>query len=198
VRGDVQASSQRTLVGFKNVGGTYFTPKYSYSGVSSGSLKAFAAGYTVWTQSLANYYSYSKSVSLNLFTPSPSITVWVGPVPVTVKGNVGFGGSLTISGRLLPGQATMNGNAACWANGWASAGIGVSGYSISIVLKLSFGRQDVLLKFDVKCFGEPTASMSYWLNAVALKIKLKLEAWPFEWTKTLASWSSSPYSKVLF
>ena len=99
------------------------------------------AGYTVDTGSKSITYTWNKSVNRTLLTASAM--VMAGPVPVTVSGAVGGGASIGYTFSLNTGSVGLDGSAAGWANGSASAGLGVPGFNLSLQADLTLARSSL-------------------------------------------------------
>ena len=173
---------------------------YSNFGSTSGSVRLRIAGSTVYSKYFNASKSFYKSTQLYVFNPAPTTVVTVGPVPVTVSGNVGAGGKLSGTTSLAVHDASVNlyGQGRAWANGWAHAGVGFPGYSAGLQVDAYFGN----LQLDSNCKASAQSGLSGYsklsVTPIELFLKAVLYAWPFQWSATLSSYTSNSYAKYLF
>jgi hypothetical protein len=164
-------------------------------------VKAKVAGFTVASDSSTVSFTWSRNLTRTLL--SASTTVWVGPVPVTIRGSL----AATLSGSLWLGvsidSAEIRGTLSVSAKGTASAGVGVWGYSVGLEVVLDLLRTK--LSSNVKISN---AEMMYWwdilgtawlcFDPVKISLYVKVQAWPFSWSKNLASYSAPTYCVPVF
>jgi hypothetical protein len=123
----------------KTVKGVEFktTARNSY-GTKTSIYSLAIAGYTVDSGTKSISYTWNKPVNRTLLQASATITV--GPVPVTVSGSVGGGANIGYTVALSDKGVGLSGNASAWANGSASAGIGVSLLNVSLRSDLQLAK----------------------------------------------------------
>lgn len=167
-------------------------------GSGSGSVTVRIGGATVWTSSLAQSGSRSVSRLLNVF-PSPiSSTYLVGPVPVTVSGNVGAGVQLNANWVLVAPtlSAGISGSARAWGFGTATAAIGVPGYNVGVTARLNFADHGLNLGMNVRAQGL-SGFLQYDLRPIQLQLDLVLRAWPLSYTRNLIDWAQPAFFRTL-
>jgi hypothetical protein len=96
------------------------------------------AGYTVDSGTKTVSYTWSKAVNRTLV--DASLLVFVGPVPVTVRGSVGGGASIGYGFTLSTSSVRLDGTASGWANGSASAGVGIPLLNLSLRSDLQLAK----------------------------------------------------------
>ncbi len=95
----------------------------SVKGVKTSTYNLQVAGYTVDSGTRTVSYTWSKGISKTLV--AASLPIMVGPIPVTISGSVGGGASIGYTFTLAAASVGLTGSGAAWANGSASAGLGV-------------------------------------------------------------------------
>jgi hypothetical protein len=100
-----------------------FKSQNTYGSGSAG-VTVKMVGYTVYSQNLAYTWTWSWYRSQTFV--SASATFWIGPVPVTVGGNVGGAASANLYLAITPTGAGANGSASAWAFCKASCDLIVS------------------------------------------------------------------------
>lgn len=194
-----QAKGTVRFLGYTKEAGRVTADGYSSSYSTNGSMSVKLGGYTIWSSSFQGTHSYGCNYQQTVLSPPP-VTVTVGPVPVVVSGGVGAGASLSATCYLsaYSVSAGVNGSGHAWANGWASAGIGFPGYNVSLQVDAYFGN----LKLQSNCSAGVTSGLTGYAKIsttpIDLYLRAVLQAWPFQWTKTLANYYSSTYSTYLF
>ncbi|MCA8974384.1 MAG: hypothetical protein KDC98_06660 [Planctomycetes bacterium] len=144
----------------------------------SGSYSYKRLGITFRSGTAAGNQHKSFDHTLNLFPNNPSQTFWVVFVPVTVQGNIGFTGRMSMDfiDWVNSQSCALSGFTETYAYAWASAGIGVSGFQAGVRVDLQLGRQ----KFDgyLGAFRNSlsTRSLTYEFTPVRLLLKVFAEA----------------------
>jgi hypothetical protein len=144
----------------RTVKGVEFTANAENSnGRKTATYQLCVAGYTVDSGAKTASFTWNKPVNRTLV--DASMLVWVGPVPVTVRGSVGGGASIGYTVTLATSGVGLNGNASAWANGSASAGAGIP------LLNLALRSDLQLAKTSLQPYINVTAtSMSGGANLV--------------------------------
>ncbi|MBI2928562.1 MAG: hypothetical protein HYY24_23080 [Verrucomicrobia bacterium] len=123
----------------KTVKGVEFAATVENSnGRKSASHRLEVAGFTVDSGLKTRSYGWNKAVNKTLVSCSVPITV--GPVPVTIRGSVGGGASVSYTFELSSTGVGMSGQGAAWANGSASAGVGVPLLNVALRSDLQLGK----------------------------------------------------------
>jgi hypothetical protein len=126
------------LLGKKTKGVEFNVAVENSNGKKRASYALSLAGYTVDTGAKSVSYAWNKPVNRTLF--SASAVVMAGPVPVTVSGSVGGGASMGYKLSLGTTEVALSGGASAWANGSASAGIGVPLLTLSLQADLTLAK----------------------------------------------------------
>ncbi|HHI80756.1 MAG TPA: hypothetical protein ENK02_12355 [Planctomycetes bacterium] len=166
----------------------------------SGRLYVNLAGKTVYSKSFPTSKSwYLRPVTYKVFPRDPSYRFSVGPVPIRVSGNAGAGAKAGVSVRLLPYKAYvgLSGVGQAWGWGRASARADIWVASLGLSFEGRFADQ-VLSAGASAGSGGVRGRVTYSIRAISLKLYLKARILWKKWSKTIASYRSRNYTKVLW
>lgn len=173
----------------KSVKGVEFTTSVkNVKGKKSANFSLKVAGYTVDSGTKSASYTWIKEANRTLVTAS--LTTMVGPVPVTISGSVGGGASISCTLELSTTGGGVSGNASSWANGSASAGVGVTLLQLALQSDLTLGKTSLNPSLSVtpsKMSGQATLNF----DAVKIDLAVVLKTLKQEWYRSnLASYYS--------
>lgn len=164
----------------------------------SGSASAYLriAGRTVYSRSYSRSYPtawtfWSRPTKSKIFARDPRATFTVGPVPITVSGNVGAGTKISIKGSIANSWtkfASLSGVGEAWGHGNASVSAGVPGARIGVEANLKFAHHTLTISGWIGRYG-PGGSCIYRLNPISLKIALFVQVLWKKYSKTVASYN---------
>lgn len=168
---------------------------YDTYGDNYAKLRVDVVGYTVYSQSYS--YVYSKSWKASRTLASASMTVWCGPVPVTLSGSVGGACGLSVSFDPVPPYLYLSGGPYAYATGSASAGVGIPGYNVGVKTDLRILDSALTGTVYLNIYGSASGSLRATCDPLKIYLKAYAQAWPFYWDTTLTSWSTSGWSYTL-
>jgi hypothetical protein len=146
-----------------------------------------------------NHAVWSYYRTFDLFPEDPSETVWLGPVPVTLSGNVGVGveANATLS-TISDGYARIGGLGRAW--GYGRIGVDVA-YVFGAQLAATFANQRltpgaIADARSVLTHGGPSVpsvfgQISYTIQPIALRIFVWVNYLFGRYERTLVNWASS-------
>ncbi|HMQ21950.1 MAG TPA: hypothetical protein PKE00_05635 [Planctomycetota bacterium] len=155
-----------------------------------------------WGTSSTSGHSFSKrEYDLKLFPIEPRMSVPLGPISLTIKGNCGVNVTC-VGGLYLPTgvpEVSLTANASTGAFAKASVGASVPGFGVAVEVRGDVGVQQLGVTGRANPILQVLRGDAYY-TLTAISIKLVAKAWALWWdtSKTLASWSSSPFQKTLF
>ncbi|MCA8969671.1 MAG: hypothetical protein KDC95_07805 [Planctomycetes bacterium] len=205
----VRGSAVGKLLGYsKEFGYAYagLSAKKTASAISgSASVSLRVAGKTLYSSSWSRSYATSKTwatptYSVKVFPVDPSAKFTVGPIPITVKGNAGAAANLSATARIatsLSNFASLTGTARAWGNGTASVTAGIKVLSLGVELSAKYANQSLNLSTYLNSTG-PHGRFYYTLQAIALKLKVKIKVLFASYSKTIAEYASSTYTRTFW
>ncbi|HLQ36593.1 MAG TPA: hypothetical protein VK348_02240 [Planctomycetota bacterium] len=167
----------------------------------SGNFHVQVIGIDLINQNFTANTTFARQTwTFNAFGTRPSASIPVGPVSVSVSGNVGAG--LTISaGYSLPSLTPMvgaGGYVQAYGFGDASAGVGIPGFSIGVGIEGRILEQDFTMFAGANALNGFFGVVSYTLVPVSLRLYVYAEAFWYRWTETLTTWSATAVYRDLF
>lgn len=189
--------------GYANAG---MSAKKTATAVSgSASVTVRVAGRTLYNSSWSRSYATSKTWStptynVKVFPVDPSAKFTIGPVPITVKGNAGASANLSATAAIatsLSNMASLTGTARAWSNGTASVTAGIKVLSLGVELSAKYANQSLNLRSNIGSTG-PRGSFYYTLQGIALKLKVKVSVLFASYSKTIAEYASSTYTRTFW
>jgi hypothetical protein len=167
----------------------------SSGGTRSASFKLTLGKATVDSQARNVSWTWARSMPWTILTVTAP-PIFVGPVPVTVRGTVGGGLSGSISLALKTSGVGLSGALSSWVSGSARAGIGIPGYNVSIQATLELLRSTLSAGIDA---GVKVAGFARVVREpLTILFDLVANAWPLTWTKSLAHYSYGRSDRLLF
>jgi hypothetical protein len=164
-------------------------------GRRSATFQVVINGYIVDSETRSVSWTWSKSLPRTLVT-SPPLMIWVGPVPVTLRGSIGGGASGSLSLTLSASAAGASGSLSVWANGSASAGVGVPGYNASLRATLELLKSTVSAGFSAT-FTSLGGHVTLTFQPMRVVLEVVVRAWPLQWTKNLVDQSYGYFTRRL-
>src|SRR5690606_19955474 len=157
-------------------------------GTRKGSAKAKLAGFSVAVDESSVSFSWEKNFSKSLI--SASTTVWVGPVPVTLKGSVAGTLSAKILLSITSNGVGLSGPLSASMKGTASGSVGLPGYNLGLeaVLELLKTTLTPLVNATKSALS---GSITICFEPIIIKLNLKASLWPFSYTHNLANYSAA-------
>jgi hypothetical protein len=143
-------------------------------GTGSAGVTVKMVGYTVYSQNLAYTWTWNWSRSQNFV--SASATFWIGPIPVTVGGNVGGAAVANVNLALTPTGAGANGSASAWAYGNAWGGLGVSWCWVGLKVTINLFHNTFESGMNVN-YTYVSGYVMYTLQPVRIWLKAGLYTW---------------------
>lgn len=174
---------------------------------ATGSLRAYVrvAGKTIYSRSFTRSYRTSWTVAskprnYKIFPSDPSFRFKVGPIPMTIRGNMGA--ATNANARLtvlnsLASLASIGGTVNAWGWGRASVKAGISVLYAKLELSAKFANQSLSLSTYAGNRGV-RGRFYYTLQAIALKLKASARILFWKGSKTLVNWASSTYRRTLW
>jgi hypothetical protein len=157
-------------------------------------VKAKVAGFTVSLDNKSFSFTWEKNVTRTLL--SAGTTVWVGPVPVTVKGSVAGSLSAKLALTVTTSDAAINGPLSLSVKGTASGSVGVPGYSVGVEAVLELLKSSLVSALRAT-FSQFSGSVQLCFEPFSIKLNLKVKLWPFSWSHNLANYSYSKSCAVV-
>ncbi|WP_224247167.1 hypothetical protein [Hyalangium gracile] len=175
-------------------------------GTNSGMARVYAMGQQIYSKSLAASFTITPvNSSRDFFVVSKRFNV--GPVPMKVRAALSGGAKLSLSGKISPTEAKINGTPGGYVNVTASV-------SVDVVV-FAFGVQGSLMLINVNLPATaelfwPLCSAMTWklssnisLNTMSGNIRLYARVkifWFFKktWYLTIANWSGYTLNAPLF
>ena len=165
----------------------------------SGSFRVELLGLTVVNSSFQNSSTFAAQTStFNLFPVPISMSVPVGPVSVTIRGNAGCSLSRSANWLLPAATSTVGLNAQGGAYAFASASVsfGIPGFNVGVGLQGRILEQSLNINVSASGLWGLSGGATYVLNAITLN----LYAWAtalYTWTTNLCSWSAGQITLTL-
>ena len=166
----------------------------------SGRLYLNLAGKTVYSKSFPTSKTWSlRPITYKVFPRDPSYRFSVGPVPIRVSGNAGAGAQAGAGVRLLPYRAYVgiHGTGRAWGWGRASARADIWVASLGLSFEGRFADQSLTASASAG-IGGVRGRVVYTIRAISLKLYLKARILWKKWSKTIATYRSRTYSKLLW
>ncbi len=125
-------------------------------------------------------------------------TFWLGPVPVNVSAKVGLGAKasadLTIKNAKRIG---VSGLGEAWAYASASGGVGMKFASAGVSCTGKLGKNSLRSSMGAGFDSGFSGRVTYAMTAISTKLQIYAKLLGKTWKKTLASWSSSSFTRTL-
>ncbi|MCB9919926.1 MAG: hypothetical protein H6832_16100 [Planctomycetes bacterium] len=158
-------------------------------------------GFNFGSSSTSGHSFSKRSYNLNLFPVDPRMSVPLGPISLTIKGNCGVNVTCT-GGLALPTgvpEVSLSANASTGAFAKASVGASIPGFGVAVEIRGDIGVQQLWVGGRANPVLKVLRGDAYY-TLTAISIKLVAKAWALFWdtSKTLASWSSGSIQKTLF
>jgi hypothetical protein len=150
-----------------------FKSQNTYGSGSAG-VTVKMVGYTVYSQNLAYTWTWSWYRSQTFV--SASATFWIGPLPVTVGGNIGGAANANLQLAITPTGAGANGAASAWAFGNAWGGVGVSWCWVGIKVTINLFINTLEAGMNVN-FSYVSGYVLYNLEPIRIWLKAGLYTW---------------------
>lgn len=156
------------------------------NGTRTGGLKVKIAGFTVALDNRSVSFTFVKTVTKSIV--SASTTVWVGPVPVTVRGSVAGTFTTRVAFSITGDDVGLSGPLSASMKGSASGSIGVPGYSVGLEAVLDLLKSTITPALTATT-ARLSGSLQLCFEPLIIKLNLVVKFWPFSWSENLASYS---------
>lgn len=166
----------------------------------TGRFRVQILGYDYINSSFASNTNFAQRTwTFNVFPSDPSISVPVGPVSVSLRGNVGAG-LITGANYQLPVtslQVGAYGSIEAYGTAHASVGIGIPGFSLGVGVSGRIVDQTLAVFCGANVNSGFFGAATYSLVPISLRLYAYAEAFWYTWTTTLTSWSSAAITRSL-
>jgi len=156
------------------------------------------AGKDIIKKTVSNDLAWIRySRVLKVFPRDLRLTIPVGPFSVNIKGNAGAGLSTsagTTVSRAAP-FAAISGRGKVWADGKASAAFGIPGARVGVECNARVCNATTAASFSMTQLFRGEVTQSF--RALEIKLKSFVKVLWKKFSRTLCSWKSSQYTKVL-
>lgn len=162
----------------------------------SGMYRVELLGFTITNGSFVNSSTFAASSSTyNLLPSAVSVSVPVGPVSVTLRGNAGCGFGRSANWLLPAATASVgiNSSANAYAFANASVSFGIPGFNVGVGIQGRVLEQTLTTGLNASAVWGLSGHATYTLQAISLR----LYAWAtalYTWTTNLCTWSSGVLS----
>jgi hypothetical protein len=155
-------------------------------GTRTALVKAKVASFTVALDTKSVSFTWEQKVTRTLL--SASLSLWVGPVPVTVKGSVAGALTAKVELKVTKDDAGISGPLGFSMKGTASGSLGFPGYSLGLEAVLDI-LTSTLTSAVKASFSSLSGTIRLCFEPVVIKLNLVVKLWPFSWTENLANYS---------
>ena len=135
--------------------------------------------------------------TLKVFPRDLRFDIPVGPFTVKIKGNAGVGASASVGttvNRSVP-IAGINAVAKVWADGTASAAFGIPGARVGVECKARVCNARTAGIYSMTRIFRGSVTQSF--RAIEIKLKSFVKVLWKKFSRTLTSWKSREYTRVL-
>jgi len=199
VEGEVFA--ERMVDSTATVGGTVYA-SYRQSGGGSGHVDIGGAtkwSLSDWSVSALSSRTYEREFGpFNVFPTDPSMTFWIGPLPVTLHGNAGASAGFLLALRTNPATPRVEASGTVFgkASGWAELTVGLMCAHVSLRIELTFGHVEagpVMRAAE----GDVGGDLEFELTPIELSVEVEASWCTGSATETLFHYSAPTISSSL-
>lgn len=154
-------------------------------------------GYTLYNINEEHELTTTRSFGpYNVFPGNLTAMWWLGPVPLTASANAGSGAAINLQLNANPfeHQVRVTTTPRAWQYGWASAGVGVYGFSAGIHTTLTLANTSLSFPLIADLEDGLSGYMAFTMHPIAIWLRLyatvNLWFWHQTWYLTLYSWSA--------